>query len=125
MNEEVQKRFLEARKRYNSAKQAWYGLAGQIPLVGRAMTSPEYAQHGAGGWTQMAAIGHPSSARPRVNAGDAGAQFDPSKWPTGQQIAEAWIEINQAFRDVELAYKALSPEDRSYLDARSLDPNER
>ena len=48
--------------------------------------------------------------------------FDPSKWPTGEQISVDWIEVNQAYHDFEEAYQNLPDDDREYLAAKTPEP---
>ena len=48
--------------------------------------------------------------------------FDPSKWPTGEQISVDWIEVNQAYLDFDEAYQNLPDDDRTYLEAKTREP---
>jgi len=122
MNEQAQKRFLDARQHFTATKDAWYRLGGQIRTFSDAFTPQERAQYGGGGWNQMVVAGQTVSVRPRVTTGTTGRVFDPSSWPTGEKIVNAWIEVNQAYGDLEVAFRALGADDRSYLAAQMPEP---
>jgi len=121
MNQEAQKRFLDARRRYNSARAAWLALGTQISELAKALTRTEQTRLGAGGWNRISISGHPHFSTPRA-AMASEHTFDPSKWPSGEQISVDWIEVNQAYHDFEEAYQNLPNEDREYLAAKTPDP---
>ena len=114
MDEQSQKKFLDARQRYNSAKQAWHGLGGYIRSVAEAFASPSMTNTYSGGWNQIVVAGQSVSTAPRTTRG-AKLTFEPLTWPKAEQISEAWIEVNDAYREFEATFKALSPEDRKAI----------
>jgi hypothetical protein len=108
LDEQAQKRFLDARQHYYSARQAWHGLGHLVVDVAKAFEHPRpnYER----GWYQISLVGKTRSyppSSPSVKIGYRFATLDPSKWPTGKQIADAWREVNQAYRDIESAAKNL------------------
>ena len=121
MNQEAQKRFLDARRRYNSARQAWHSLGSQISDLTKALTRTGQTPLGAGGWNQISVAGHPRFSTPR-SATASEHTFDPSKWPSGEQISVDWIEVNQAYHEFEEAYQNLPDDDRAYLEAKTPEP---
>lgn len=121
MNQEAQKRFLDARRRYHSARHAWQSLGSQISDLTKALTLTGQTQFGAGGWNQISVTGHPRFSTPR-SATACEHIFDPLKWPTGEQISDDWIEVNQAYRDFEQSYENLPDDDREYLAAKTPEP---
>jgi len=121
MNQEAQKRFLDARRRYNSAREAWHTLGSQISALAKALTRNEHPRFGAGGWNKISVTGHPGLSTPRA-AMASEHTFDPSKRPTGEQISVDWIEVNQAYHEFEEAYQNLSDDDRAYLEAKTPEP---
>jgi hypothetical protein len=121
MNQDAQKRFLDARRRYNTARATWYVLGSQISALAKALTRTEQTRFGAGGWNQISVTGYPRFSMPR-SATASEHTFDPSKWPTGEQISVDWIEVNQAYHDFEEAYQNLPDDDREYLAAKTPEP---
>jgi len=121
MNQEAQKRFLDARRRYNSAREAWHTVGTQISDLAKELTRTEHPRLGAGGWNRISVTGHPRLSSERV-AMASEHTFDPSKWPTGEQISLDWIEVNQAYHDFEKAYQNLPDDDREYLAAKTPEP---
>jgi len=121
MNQEAQKRFLDARRRYNSAREAWHTVGTQISDLAKALTRTEHPRLGAGGWNRISVTGHPRFSTQRA-AMASEHTFDPSKWPTGEQISVDWIEVNQAYLDFEEAYRNLADDDREYLAAKTPEP---
>ena len=121
MNQDAQKRFLDARRRYNTARATWYVLGSQISALGKALTRTEQTRFGAGGWNQISVTGHPRFSMPR-SATPSEHTFDPAKWPTGEQISVDWVEVNQAYHDFEEAYQNLADDDREYLAAKTPEP---
>ncbi len=121
MNQEAQKRFLDARRRYNSARDTWHTVGTQISELAKALTRTEHPRFGAGGWNRISVTGHARFSAPRA-AMASEHTFDPSKWPTGEQISVDWIEVNQAYHDFEEAYQNLPDEDREYLAAKTPEP---
>jgi hypothetical protein len=113
MNEVAQKQFLDARHRYNTSVEAWHKLGNKIVAVAEALANPRYGNQ-RGGWYHMSVVGHAPSGRSNTSYGSS-PTLTPDQWPTGAQIAEAWIECNDAFRDLSDAYRALPTEDRKYL----------
>jgi hypothetical protein len=102
MNEKAQKQYLESRNRFRVAKEAWYAIGRQTSEIAAALTKPDPDQRIGGGWHLT-----------------TGPEINPARWPSGAQIAEAWQECSEAYRDVENAFKALSWEDREYLEAQA------
>src|SRR5215472_12141212 len=96
MNEQVQKRFLDARQRYKSAQRAWHLLGHIVVDVATAFEHPRpnYER----GWYQIKVVGTERSyPHSFLQPGDRSATRDPSKWLTGEQIANAWREVNLKF----------------------------
>ena len=121
MNQDAQKRFLDARRRYNTARATWYVLGSQISALAKALTRTEQTRFGAGGWNQISVRGYPRFSMPR-SATASEHTFDPSIWPTGERISVDWIEVNQAYHDFEEAYQNLPDDDREYLAAKTPEP---
>ena len=121
MNQEAQKRFLDARRRYNSAREAWQTLGSKISDLAKALTRTEHTRFGAGGWNRISVTGHHGFSTPRA-AMVSEHTFDPSKWPAGEQISVDWIEVNEAYHDFEEAYQNLPDDDRAYLEAKTPEP---
>jgi len=106
MNEERQKQFQLARKRFADAKQALLKLGSAVQPAMRAL-SPSVE------WYTIEVAGKSR----RYSTSENAERFDPSNWPTGKEIAAAWVECDEAFDELAQAYKRLSLEDRDYVGA--------
>jgi hypothetical protein len=128
LDDVAQKRFLDARKHYKEALDAWHKLGRPVASIAHAFQSPAYASvgHGGVGWTQLCIVGQTRTGQPRVY-GSPEAKLDPSSWPSGGEIASSWIAVNEAYGELAEAYKVLAKEDRDYLNAHDPQPypNER
>ncbi len=105
MDETAQKRFLDARQRFNASKSALQAVVYRISAVHSALTN----------WYGMLVVGHTSVVPPGYTRNDKIHQFDPSRWPRAEEISTAWVECNQSYTELREAYEALGEDDRQYL----------